>query len=377
MKKKILINVQSLCCDSITGIGRYVYECINELSKRDFEIYVYGFGSIKHKEKLPENIFYLKSYRINGVKSNFFIRAINLIGLIFSPIIENRYIKKNKIDIYWGPGHNLPYFKINNLKYILTIHDLVFTKYPETMRKKNYLLESIRTKSAINKADAILACSESTKKDIVEKFGTKINKINVAYLGANFPQGYNEQGTFVDRYNYDFILFVGTLEPRKNLKNLLKAIELLKKRDALSGMKLLMVGGKGWGGVNIEKLVFEYGISQHIVMCGYVSDQELDFLYRNAKFLVYPSIYEGFGLPILEAIVRDTPVVTSNVSSMPEVLGDAGVLINDPFNPHSIAEAILYMTKNYNNYSHELKKQANKFSWEKTIDVFQESIKSV
>jgi glycosyltransferase involved in cell wall biosynthesis len=176
-----------------------------------------------------------------------------------------------------------------------------------------------------------------------------------------------------------YFLFVGTLEPRKNLLRLVNAYARI---DEAIRNKFLMViaGGKGWGGVDIHALVKEKGLSAQLVLTGYVNDNQLATLYAHARFLAMPSIYEGFGLPLVEAMSFGVPVLTSNCSSMPEVAGDAGLLV-DPFDEKAIADALRsLLTDDHlrDTLAARARKNSERFSWQRaaaeTMVVFEEAV---
>jgi glycosyltransferase involved in cell wall biosynthesis len=234
------------------------------------------------------------------------------------------------------------------------------------------------------KASKIIAISENTKKDIIDYFGIDEEKIRVIYLGVDrqfSPQPDMDEVGVLSKYNLPsgYILSVGTLEPRKNLIRLINAYKMV----ASSGEpvpKLVIVGGQGWGDEELGKVVRESGLIDLVILTGYVPDEDLPALYRNTTVFVYPSLYEGFGLPPLEAMACGTPVITSNVSSLPEVVGDAAILI-DPYNTTEIAQAIASVLKDK-----ELRERlrmnglarSNLFSWDKTaretLKLYQEVI---
>lgn len=253
---------------------------------------------------------------------------------------------------------------------VVIIHDLTNFIYPRHAGVEISRRYQDKTRKACAKAAKIIAVSESTKKDIVRLLKIQPDKIDVIYPGqTTFPVG-GKLPPKIKPKNY--ILFVGTIEPRKNLKNLLTAYSLLPTAIR-NNYPLVIVGGKGWNN-NIE--LAEIGKTPGVNWLGYVSNQELGALYRNASVFAYPSLYEGFGLPVLEAQQFGVPVVTSNVSSLPEAAGEGALLI-DPKNPKSISRALQRVLEDkelHQKLSKKARSHAQKFSWEKaareTLEVF-------
>jgi glycosyltransferase involved in cell wall biosynthesis len=249
---------------------------------------------------------------------------------------------------------------------------------------KNWLSLKTLMRVSARKALKIIAISENTKKDIMDCFGIEDEKIRVIYLGVDrqfSPQPDPNEADVLSKYNLPsgYILNVGTLEPRKNLLRLINAYKMVAStREPVP--KLVIVGWQGWRNEDLGKLVRESGLADQVVLVGYVPDDDLPTLYRNATVFVYPSLYEGFGLPPLEAMACGTPVITSNVSSIPEVVGDAGILI-DPYNTTEIARAIASVLNN-----EELREslrtsglvRSRLFNWDKTaretLKLYQEVI---
>ncbi|MTJ52335.1 glycosyltransferase family 4 protein [Anabaena sp. UHCC 0253] len=254
--------------------------------------------------------------------------------------LETRVNIKKKIDI-WHETYPLP-IKVNNAKKITTIHDLIPLKLPyTTLDDKNSFFNL--TKNAIKNSEIILTVSENTKKDILHCFDVNPDKIYVTYqpIIDNSHLVENETTEInLKKYNLKnkkYILFVGTIEPKKNLGRLLTAYSCLD-----TDMQLVIVGKKGWlWEDNISQLeaLFGNGFNEKIKLLEYVSKKDLIYLYHGAFCLVFPSLYEGFGLPPLEAMSLGCPVITSNVSSLPEVCGDAAIYV-DPYNPDEIRQGI-------------------------------------
>lgn len=228
---------------------------------------------------------------------------------------------------------------------VLTIHDLTFLRYPERFRPERQRYLAALTRVSAKRARRIMTDSANTKADVTELFDVPPERIEVVYPGLDdavfhpFPE--DELTEFRRRKGLPetFILYVGTLEPRKNVASLVRAFALLSERG-VSEVPLVIGGGRGWMYDEIFAEVERSGQSDQVVFPGYIPPEELAQWYAAATVFVYPSLYEGFGLPALEAMACGTPVIVSNTSSLPEVVGDAGIQV-DPLRTDELAEALV------------------------------------
>lgn len=341
-------------------------------------------------EKLIE-IDKTNSYSVLTHEQENRLRKIKYVKLFKVPFVPNTILNffqlpiiasKNKYDVLHFIGH-IPTFltKQTKSKIITTLHDLTPILFPNFHTTFNNYMFRYILPLTIKNSDRVIAISQATKRDIVRLLHVPDDKVSVVYIAANEKfkpmKNAKEQLKKKFRISEDFILFVSTIEPRKNLQRLIKAYFLAKK----IGMKekLVIVGSPGWGDGynNVRKLVKSLNLTDDILFMGYVNDKDLPFFYNSAKVFIYPSIYEGFGIPPLEAMQCGCPVIASNTSSIPEVVGDAGILI-DPYNEHEMAERMLEVLKS-ESLRKELRerglRQAKKFSWEKcareTIRVYE------
>ncbi|QWD92057.1 glycosyltransferase family 4 protein [Polynucleobacter asymbioticus] len=360
-----------LLSENLTGVGRYTFELSKRLAQiPNLESFYYSPASVGYgvSQSLQPGILKLASSRNRLSK------------MVWAQTKLPYWATKNNVDIFWAPTHRLPRFLPKSIARVVTIHDLVWTYAPLTMRPLSLFVEKRLMPQAIELADLVMADSQSTVNGIAEVFPQFSHKVRMVHLGASKPQRPDNTKALLElNIHKPFFLFVGTIEPRKNLERLLSAFALLPRpiRDQFS---LVMAGGKGWGGVNLEKLIYEKKLTDSVKLLGYVSDQQLAALYSNARFLVMPSLYEGFGLPLVEAMQYGTPVLTSYGGSMAEIAGNGGVLV-DPYSVESISTSIQQMliddqfmealTKN-------ARRRAQDFSWDKcateTIEVFEEAI---
>jgi len=357
-------------CNQLSGIGRYTFEILSRMIASDHSWIFYAHKPIEIGNWDYPNI---------KVKSHNF--SHNISRMVWAQTALPLMANSDCLDIFWSPAHRLPTLLNNNIAKVVTIHDLVWKHSGETMRPVSRFLDSIFMPIAVSAADKVIVVSNHTARDLIAEVDSAKSKISTIHLGYSslFSQSSNLYSLPSQLSGVEFILFVGTLEPRKNLHRILEAFSRISDSD-LGLVKLVIVGGKGWGGVDVGKLASEYNIEDKVIVLGYVDDQVLKLLYRSALFLLMPSLYEGFGLPLVEALSVGTPVVTSNCSSMPEVVGDAAILV-DPYSVDSIKTGIQTMLSNPTlrvKLSEIGLKQSALFSWDKaadlTLKIFQEAV---
>ncbi len=251
---------------------------------------------------------------------------------------------KNKIDVFHGLSHEIP-FNIQNskVKSVVTIHDMIFKTHPKTFSLPDRKIFDLKFKNACINADKIIAISESTKNDIIKFYEINPEKIEVIYQSIN-PIFFNSE---IDPASGDifrqcmipkeYLLYVGTVEERKNLKLVLLALSNMKKENQIP---LVVIGGGKKYKQEAKQLSLELGLEDRVIWIDNLKDNlHLKAIYQKALAFIYPSFYEGFGLPIAEALLCRTPVITSNVSSLPEVAGP-GALFIDPNNADELKNAI-------------------------------------
>jgi len=277
------------------------------------------------------------------------------------------------VDVFFSP-HIFLSAVSKKCKTITTFHDLSFEKYPEFYSAhKNYWHFSMNPKRQARRADKIIAVSESTKNDLVELYKINPDKIKVIYSGINSElQIMNYESRIMEvkeKYNLpeNYILYLGTLEPRKNIIGLIKVFEKFKKGGGIFDIKLVIAGSKGWLYEDIFKAIENSPAKNDIIFTGFIDDEDKSILYSQAELFIYPSFYEGFGFPPLEAMACGTPVITSNFSSLPEAVGDAAITIN-PYNLDELyraMEMVLNDEKLKNILIAKGFQQTKKFSWQK------------
>lgn len=250
-------------------------------------------------------------------------------------------------DIYHSTEPLAP--PVRDKKLIITIHDLAYKKFPKFFEKNVLGWDKFIIKN-IHRADAIIVPSQNTKKDVMEFFKIPEEKINVVYLPINKKYFSIPEDNIVagvrKKYNIEFpyVLFVGTIEPRKNIKTLIKAFEEFHQSKK-SDLNLVLVGKKGWMYQDILKSIVQSSFSNKIHILDYVPLEDLVVLYRLAKFFVYPSVYEGYGVPVIEAMACGLPVLTSESSSIQEIAKDVAIFFN-PADVEELKEAMLSIDEN-------------------------------
>ncbi len=269
---------------------------------------------------------------------------------------------------------------------VVTIHDLAFERMPETFTRRGSFQLKLTVRRTAKKAARIATVSEYSRQDLLSIYKLPPEKVVVTYNGVEShftpePEIRNEPQEIRSRYGIarDFLLAVGSLQPRKNLIRLIRAYSKLRSERPDFTPQLVIVGRKLWLTHEIFDEVKKHRWADDVILTGYVADEDLPALYRAARAFVYPSLFEGFGLPPLEAMACGTPVITSGVSSLPEITGDAALLI-DPNDEQTLANAMIEIVSN-DRLRAELREkgigQAKKFTWrdaaEKTLRLYQEA----
>ncbi len=321
------------------GIGRYVRELVAALSAEDtqtpYRLFVAGANSIT----LPQSPGANFSWKPTRLNPTWLARIWHRARL---PIPVEVFT--GRVDLYHATDFVLPPTRPHT-RTLLTVHDLSFLRVPETASPnlKAYL-ERVVPRS-VQRADLVLADSQATKNDLVSIYDTAPEKIIVLLSGVDsrFKPVTASSTLEAVRTKYSlpsqpFILSVGTVQPRKNYSRVIEALAILRNQG--HDLHYVIAGGKGWLEDPIYTTINTTRMQDYVHIIGFVDDNDLPALYSSANSLVFPSLYEGFGLPILEAMATDTPVVTANVSSLPEVAGDAALMVDDPYNVGEIAATI-------------------------------------
>ncbi|MCG6918090.1 MAG: glycosyltransferase family 4 protein [Deltaproteobacteria bacterium] len=357
-----------------TGVGQYGFNLALNLAKIDNNNRYFLFSpsplqkgdldrlsAYPHIKVLDQNV--LESYISNDV--------------ILIPLWLHLYLphlcKKTGVDLFLNTGSIWPLLPFRLAKrQLVFIHDVIPLLFPECYYKHTRYYYRLSRAIHLNTYDEILVNSETTKRDLVYHLGVNQKRIYVTPLGRDDRfmriDDLSKNQRVRKKYGLpeSYLLFTGTLEPRKNITGLLEAYGNARARESL---KLVITGKKGWLYKEIFETVKQLNLTDRVVFTGFADDDDLPSIYSMAKVFVYPSLYEGFGLPVLEAMACGVPVITSHMSSLREVTGEAAILV-DPQNVEALAKSIddiVFSTKeNYERLSRASVARAAKFTWEKT-----------
>jgi glycosyltransferase involved in cell wall biosynthesis len=304
--------------------------------------------------------------------------ASQISGQAYRPI--QHQLRTRPATIYHATEHLLP--RLDNPT-VLTVHDLIFERFPQHHTWRNRLFLRVAMPLFVQAASAIIAVSQHTRRDLVELYRADPAKIHVVYEGVDdrfHPAAPGDIQRVTECYSPDrpYLLMVGTLEPRKNHATALRALARLKAWDWPH--RLLLVGGQGWLFEPIRRQIEASGLADDVHFAGYVPDADLPPLYSGAAVVIVPSLYEGFGFPVLEAQACGAPVVCSNASSLPEVAGDAALLVS-PEDDEALAHAmhlLLSQPAVADTLGEMGRKQAGHFRWDtcasETVGVYRQCV---
>jgi glycosyltransferase involved in cell wall biosynthesis len=306
-------------------------------------------------------------------------------GTLWLQTVGRRMMIRDRLDIFWGTAAMLPLALPSAVAKVVTIHDLIWPLYSEIVDPFNRCMHWLFVERSVRQADRVIAVSQSTARDLQRVWEVPESKIEVVHHGvspAYRPQDPRAAAEHVaSKYGVskDYILTVGTLVPHKNLVTLVEAMRILRERRELS-FQLLVVGAKGWNSGKLLAAVQRAGFTgRDIRFLGFVPEEDLPMLYSGSCSFVFPSLYEGFGLPLVEAMACGVPIVASNTSSIPEVVRDAALLV-PPAQPEAFAEAILRVRSDNDLRRTMTEKglcQAACFRWEKAARQLLECMRNV
>ena len=408
---RIAVEAHALSQEKITGVGKVILHYLDTLQKidRENEYFIYTMDDIRHiafssplwryvdfdyllkrvRMRIRARWLRLRDGAASGPLPGVRLLLYRLAKIILESIDEIVFslklassLKKNGIGVYIGTStYYYPYFFFSPVKKAGIIYDLVWELYPETMELGNRIRMRLFTLRYMKKLDLMISISENTKKDAREILGLT-NRIDAIPLAADREIFFRAPAASIasckNRYGITkkYILSVCTLEPRKNLRALIEAYRMLPSRHAY---QLVLVGMTGWLQSGFFKDLESSDVNNNVIFTGYVSNDDLAPLYSGADLFVFPTLYEGFGLPVLEAMQCGCPVITSNNSSIPEVAGDSAIMI-DPHNIDSLAEAMEKLLIN-NASKRELSKKglrrAKQFSWDTSAKMLLSSLRSI
>ncbi len=346
---KIAITVEALKNEYFAGVEQYISNLTCQLVNRGELDLTLIAPSDFPRPLFPDNTNVIYHTPALVLGSGFF-------SAVFSP-------PKNlsNFDLIHCPTVTAPFFFRPSAKVVMTVHDLIPLLFPKWQTMRRVLYFKYFLKHRFRFVDRFIAVSNSTKQDLIDLFHIPDHKIDVVH------EGVSEQFKPSMEAREDFILAVSTLEPRKNFKRIIEAYILLRQKKETSD-RLVIVGKEGWFFDDILNVPREF--QDDIIFKGYVSEAELIRLFQTARFFVYPSMYEGFGLPVLEAMACGCPVITSNTSSMPEVAGEAALFV-DPYQIEEIKNAIYTLTNDAAlcaAMGAEGILRASQFSWQRTAE---------
>jgi glycosyltransferase involved in cell wall biosynthesis len=367
----IAVNTRLLLRDQLEGFGYFMHEVLRIMAA-------------KH----PEHHFF---FLFDRPYDPAFIFGNNITPIVAGPPTRHpvlwKYwfdarlpfiLKKIKADVFLSPDGFCSL--TTSVPQCVVVHDLGFLHHPKAYQKSHQLFYKYYVPRFLKKAKAVATVSEFSKKDIVQTYKMDPSRIRVVYSAVKDsfkPIGWEEKDAVKEKYTggREFFIYVGSIHPRKNLVNLLKAFSLFKGRQQ-TNMKLVLAGRMAWKNGEFVQLLKTYKYRRDVVMTGYLEENELARLTAAAYALVYPSMFEGFGVPVLEGMKCDVPVLTSQDSPMEEIGEDAAIYFN-PAEPRSIAEALMTIYKDEalrGELIREGRTVAQKYSWEKTAGLLWESL---
>ena len=367
------IDIRPLMTAPRTGVGEYTYELLNAIFRIDRTNQYFLFYNSSRDVSANIPAWDYPNVKIIGshIPNKFFNSSL---AIFHCPRLDklsvNREPRTVNLDLWFSPNLNFTALS-GETKYILTIHDISFDLFPEFATLKHYWCHrGMGVKKQCERANVIITPSENTKRDIVNYYKISPEKIKVIYPGVGQLSVLNSQFTATDikqKYNLPdkFILFLGTIEPRKNIIGLIEAFEIYRAKNQ-SVEHLVIAGAPGWKNEEIFARAKNSKYADKIHFINFVAPEDKGALYGSAEVFVYPSFYEGFGFPVMEAMAQGTPVVTANRSSLPEIAGQAAYYI-DPNRPEQISLALKEILSDKNLREHFVRaglEQVKKYSWD-------------
>lgn len=371
---KIAFDIQLLLKGGKTGIGWYADNILRKLPHEKNNTYQLNcFVHGHQKEKLKNAGIYTKmGYLLN--KCSWFNSTIyRCVSMLF-------YVP---YSLFFGGDSDITVF-FNYIippglkgKKVVFIYDMVYKAHPETVRGRTKSILNTALKKSCNRADHIFTISQFSKKEIIKYLKIPENKISIINCGVdssifhpNYAEGEILSVTKKYKIPRKYLLYLGTLEPRKNIERLILAYSQLKNEN-INLPKLVLAGGKGWMYDRIFEMIRSLHLEQDVVFTGYINQEDVPILMKGALAFLFPSIYEGFGMPPLEAMACGTPVLVSYTASLPEVVGDAGILV-DPYSIESIKRGIELIVRDKDlrsDLSQKGLERAKNFTWERSAQL--------
>lgn len=369
---KIGIDARALTNERLTGVGYYTLELITHLADESPEdtFFVFVSGTEAALRQVPA----IKRRNVQMVDVCIPNRLLSLLLLFpFSPVTLEAFMPQ-KPDVWIFPNHNAIR---TNLPYLFTVHDVSFLLFPQFYSRKDHLARKLQDLDTLCKnAKGILAVSDATAADVQHYYGISPDRIKVTHEGVDhsrfIPREQPSDKTFRATYdlNREYLLFAGTLEPRKNIEGVIEAYDSYRSKGG-APLPLIIMGGRGFKHRRVHEAQKRAMFGADIRFLGYVPDKHKPAVFRGASAFLFPSFYEGFGLPVLEAMASGVPVITSFTSSLSEITEDAAILV-DPLNIEDITQALLQLFHETdgeqlrNTFIRKGLEQAKKFTWRET-----------
>ena len=348
---------------------------------RDYGIGTYVRNLLRHLARIDQSTEFVVLCRQTDAQT------VQRLGANFRPVPEKSApysireqltvpldLRRERVDLFHAPHYVLP--PLTPCPSVVTIHDCIHLRFPQYLPNRvAYAYARASLWIATHRSHRILTVSEASKRDILRYFRVPEKKIDVIYnaIDERFgqPPAPEEIERVRERYQLDgpFILYAGNIKPHKNLERLIEAFHSLRGGGGFDNVRLLIIGDEISKYATLRRAVHRHKLHKHVRFFGFVPDETLASLYRLASVFVFPSLYEGFGLPPLEAMASGTPVITSNVSSLPEVVGEAAILI-DPYEPDSIADAMRRVLTDpalRDDLRRRGLERASEFSWDRSV----------
>ncbi len=313
------------------GIGRYTSSLVREFASQQFPHFIHLYS-----DRPFELGFALPSHwkiRTGKVSSDGLSTA-------FAQAIFPFWALKDRIEIFWSPRHQLPLLLPPGIRKVVTTHDVVWKRFPQTMRRLGPAVETLLTPFSLRIADQVIADSQFTRSELIALFPWVESKVRVVYLASSLPCEASNDSPPDSR---PYFLFVGSCEPRKNLPGLLRAYTQYRSRSS-HPIDLIIAGGDQWGEFSVTDFIRTNDLASSVRVIKHIDDAALCRLYAHAQALVLVAFYEGFGLPLVEAMQYGIPLVASNTGAIAEVSGNAAILV-DPNNIDEIARALDQITE--------------------------------
>jgi len=365
-KMKIGIDIRTINKPK-SGVGYYVTNLLKEFAEVDYNCQYCLISNEGTEEWASINTPKFQNYVTWISNEN------HIIGDLWESLYLPFFLKNGGVDVFHGPAFMIPLLQKKKVRMVVTIHDIVAYLMPNTVPLKYAKYMQLLIKLVAMRADKIITPSTSTKNDLMNYLNITDSKIQVIHEGVSTkfkPLSSEKDHSYLQKkfgIKNQYMLFIGNLEPRKNIIRLMLAYD--QARDKLNGnWQLVICGKKGWLYKEILETYNKLKRNGDIVLTNYVNEVDLLELYRGADIFAFPTLYEGFGLPPLEAMASGVPVLTSNVSSLPEIVGDAALLV-DPTSVDQISQGLVKLALSESlrkNLREKGIRQASKFSWKKT-----------